>query len=537
MTEPFFAPRFEVRLSGTTLAADLAAQVTSLVVETDLDMAGTFALTLHNPDNTLLDSALLDLGRTVEIHLGYGAELVPAFLGEVAAIEPSFPRDGAPTIRVTGYDKSQKMRRSQPEPTEYRLTNDSAIAAAIAAENGLIPVVDPTPGIEEQRIKVESDMAFLKMLAEKHFFDVYVEWDRLHFQYPRPQLAAHVLEWGRNLSAFEPRISAAGLAGLQVVRGYNQELAQTISVTALATDFDVDDLKERLGGAALDLVAGLMRKGIRQENIDNPLDAAVLAKSLLANLLEGMYEGQGSCVGLPDLTAGRYVEIRGVGKRFGGTYRLRKVAHRIDDSGFRTDFSITQRDQSSLLGLLRDKAVAAPAPNTAPPFYGVVLATVIDNDEVHATPAQVPLGRVRLKYDGMSEGFTSLWAPCVRPMAGDRTGFYALPEKGEQVLVAFEHGDLRKPYVLGALWSAQQPPPLRDDSGTNAKRVFRTRSGHKITFDDTKGAGRLVIEDGGGSSITMNSKDGSMTIAAKGELTIKAKGRTIAMTEDGVDVT
>jgi phage protein D len=75
---------------------------------------------LRNSDNALLDSALLDLGKTVEIHLGYGSDLSPALLGEIAAIEPSFPQDGAPTITVSGYDKSYKMRRTQPEPTDYK---------------------------------------------------------------------------------------------------------------------------------------------------------------------------------------------------------------------------------------------------------------------------------------------------------------------------------------------------------------------------------------------------------------------------------
>jgi hypothetical protein len=65
MRTPPFAPRFEVRLSGVTLAADLADHVLSLTVETDLDLAGSFSLTLRNPDNRLLDSALLDLGKTV----------------------------------------------------------------------------------------------------------------------------------------------------------------------------------------------------------------------------------------------------------------------------------------------------------------------------------------------------------------------------------------------------------------------------------------------------------------------------------------
>ena len=201
VTAPPFAPRFDVRISGLTLAADLADQILSLEVETDLDIAGSFRITLRNADNALLDSALLDLGKTVEIHLGYGNELIPAFLGEIAAIEPSFPRDGPPTIQVNGYDKSYRMRHAQPKPTQYTFMNDSVIAAQIALANGLVPVVDPTPGVPSQTIQVESDMAFLKSQAQRHFFDVYVEWDRLHFQFPRPQTAAHVLEWGATSAA------------------------------------------------------------------------------------------------------------------------------------------------------------------------------------------------------------------------------------------------------------------------------------------------------------------------------------------------
>ena len=93
MTVPY-APRFEVRISGLTLAAEVSSQTTALSVETNLDLAGAFSLNLYNPDNTLLDSPLFDLGKTVEVHLGYGNDLKPAFLGEITAIAPSFPGEG-----------------------------------------------------------------------------------------------------------------------------------------------------------------------------------------------------------------------------------------------------------------------------------------------------------------------------------------------------------------------------------------------------------------------------------------------------------
>jgi phage baseplate assembly protein V len=524
MTETRFAPAFEVRVSGVTLAADLRDQVLGLTVETSLDLAGSFGLTLRNADNRLLDSALLDLGKTVEIHLGYGNDLTPAFLGEIAAIEPTFPGNGPPAIKVSGYDKSYRMRRSEPKPAHYTFTNDSVIAARIAAEHGLIPVVDPTPGLPEKKIQAESDMAFLKTRARQHHFDVYVEWDRLHFQFPRPQFATYVLEWGRNLSSFSPRISSAGLAGLQVVRGYNQELAQSIHVAVLAADLDLDNLIERLGSSAVELLQNLVREGIRKETISNPLHAAELAKSLLQDLLEGMYEASGSCIGIPDLVAGNFITIQGVGRRFGGTYRARKVTHQIDGNGFTTSFEITQRSHSSLMGLLRKQMLEEPSPDQPKRLDGIVVAKVEKNNELEDPEPQQALGRVQVSFPAFGETITTGWAPCARPMGGDKTGFYAVPEVGEQVLVAFVNGDPNQPYVLGSLWSADQPPPVTAADEIRRMRVIRSRAGHTITFDDAKDGGQLVIQNDKGSSITLNAKDGSMTISAKGNLTIKAEG-------------
>ena len=423
---------------------------------------------------------------------------------------------------------------------------DSLIAAKIAAMNGLIPIVDPTPGLAKKVIQVEPDFAFLKARAEQYFFDVYVEWDRLHFQFPRPQLAAYELEWGRNLSSFSPRISAAGLAGLQVIRVYSQELAQSIYVTVLAADFDLDNLVERLGRSALDLLSSLVRKGVRKGTVENPLDAAVLARSLLSNLLEGMYEGTGSCIGVPDLTAGAYIAVKGVGTRFSGTYRVRKVTHRINSGGFTTDFSITQRGHSSLLGLLRKQMMDAPSPDKQEQFFGVVLGEVTETNELAAVPPEIPTGRVKVSFPGLSDTFTSGWAPLVRPMAGSNAGFYAVPAVGDQVLVAFEHGQLSKPYVLGALWTARSRPPVDDPLGLNKKRAWRSPSGHSITLDDSLPNPTMTIEDSKGSSITFDGLTGAITISATGDLTITAgqsltleafKGATaVAMSATAVDV-
>jgi uncharacterized protein involved in type VI secretion and phage assembly len=146
----------------------------------------------------------------------------------------------------------------------------------------------------------------------------------------------------------------------------------------------------------------------------------------------------------------------------------------------------------------------------------------VDNNETTAKLPTIPTGRVKLYYPGLSENITSGWAPCARPMAGNNMGFYALPEKDEQVLVAFEKGDLSHPYVLGSLWHAKARPPITNSDGQNNKRIIKSRAGHSITFDDTSKVGKLMIEDQGGSSIVMDA-DGSITITARADLKLSAK--------------
>ena len=528
--QPTFAPRAEVRIAGATLAADVSSQLMSLRYENSLDLADAFSLELYNADNQLLDSALFDLGKTVEIYLGYGLDLEPMMLGEITSLEPSFPAGGPPTLRIGGYDKSYRLRHNQPDRPPYQYVTDSVMAARIAGEAGLIPVVDPCltgPYMEPLR-QTGSDMAFLKERAAANFFDVYVRWDKLYFQAPRPQSEALVLEWGRNLINFEPRISSAGLAGIQVIRGYNQELAQTIVSFAMAGDLNPETLVERLGSAGLDLLTSLGRRVVYKPTLKSPVDAAVLAKSILQQIMEGLYEGTGSCIGMPGLRAGLYVTIQGVGKRFSGVYRLRKVTHTLDDSGYRTSFDISQQHGTNLLGRLRKPLQEARNPNGQERVPGLVVAEVVNNAENSASSPKPALGAVQVSIPTLSEHPETAWAPYVAPMAGSDRGIFALPAEGDQVLVAFLDGDRARPYVLGSLWNAKNPkekPPATIDGSGKTSIVIRDKNGSEIRLDDE---GFIVIETKAGSKLTL-AGDGIVTLKTKDD----DKTFTLRLKEDG----
>ncbi|SDL95526.1 phage baseplate assembly protein V [Nonomuraea jiangxiensis] len=509
-----FAPRAEIRISGVTLDADVSRHVLSVRYDNSLELADMFTVVLDNGGNRFTDSPLFDLGKSVEIHLGYGDRLEPMMLGEIASIEPAFPEHGAPTFTVRGYDRSHRLRHEMPDRPAFRFTNDSAIAAQIALEAGLIPVVDPSPFTHSVLHRATTDMALLKQRAAANFFDVYVWWDKLFFRFPRPQTEAPVLEWGANLSAFSPRVANAGMAGLQVVRGYSQELAQSIVGVMSATALDLDAIVEQLGSAAVGALTTLGRRVVRGRPVTTPLDATALAKSLLQQLLEGMYEASGSCLGLPELRAGRFVAVRGVGRRFSGMYRLKRVIHTLDSNGYRSEFEVTQRAQAHVLQLLRKAVSENPPPDRPESAQGVVVAEVVAADPVRY--------EVALRFPWFSDIPDVVAAPVATPMAGPGAGLFCLPGAGDQVLVAFEHGDFGRPYVIGSLWSHTTAKPVTAPPGVTTVRRIRTPAGHTITLDDTPGMEKVVVEHRTGSSLTFT-PTGDLEISAT-NVRVKVKG-------------
>ncbi|HEY0606878.1 MAG TPA: phage baseplate assembly protein V [Herpetosiphonaceae bacterium] len=105
------------------------------------------------------------------------------------------------------------------------------------------------------------------------------------------------------------------------------------------------------------------------------------------------------------------------------------------------------------------------------------------------------LGRVRVTYPTLDDQ-QSTWARLATLMAGPSRGSVFVPEVEDEVLIAFEEGDPRRPYVIGALWSTVDPPPPTDGQiPQNNWRFFKSRCGHIIKFDDTPGAEKIEILD------------------------------------------
>lgn len=151
---------------------------------------------------------------------------------------------------------------------------------------------------------------------------------------------------------------------------------------------------------------------------------------------------------------------------------------------------------------------------------GVVVGSVIDNIDL--------TGEARVQV-------TLPWLPGYQPwarlcvlMGGLGRGTYFVPQIGDEVLVAFHHGDVREPFVLGALWNTLDRPPALLTTDPVSKRTIRTPLGHELTFDDALQS--VTLTSNSQSTLTLDMEKAqistplaSVSIGKLGDITIKAQ--------------
>jgi uncharacterized protein involved in type VI secretion and phage assembly len=135
----------------------------------------------------------------------------------------------------------------------------------------------------------------------------------------------------------------------------------------------------------------------------------------------------------------------------------------------------------------------------APRHFGVYPAIVTDIVDPNR------LGRIELKFPWLGGDGTSVraWATLCSPYADDDQGLEVLPAVDSQVVVAFEAGDLRRPYILGACWNGRETLP-ESPAAPNDLRVMKTRSGSKLEFDDTAGAAKVTLSMASGHTMVLD---------------------------------
>jgi uncharacterized protein involved in type VI secretion and phage assembly len=160
-------------------------------------------------------------------------------------------------------------------------------------------------------------------------------------------------------------------------------------------------------------------------------------------------------------------------------------------------------------------------------LYGAYPATVTDIKDPDSQ------GRVKVKLPWMPDnegGGYEVWARLAVLMAGASRGTWFIPDVNDEVLVVFEGGDARRPYVVGCLWNGSDAPPEQmDGAGNNYKKAIVSRRDIRITLDDTEGQEALTLKT---PQQSIEIKDGGRSIEIK-----DANGNTIKLDSSGITIT
>lgn len=192
-------------------------------------------------------------------------------------------------------------------------------------------------------------------------------------------------------------------------------------------------------------------------------------------------------------------------------------------------------------------------------IWGVTVGLVAKNADPNGTESEGAMnGRVCVTIPTRDKDANELqWARVAMPSSGSKWGHYFLPEVGDQVLLAFEGGNIEKPYIIGCV-PKDNNPFLKNavDKDNQFKRIV-TRHGTSILFEDNKDddegqkdkltletAGRLltILMDNENSKIRIcdKAKEDFIEMYTKegsGTLTIQIKSKIVIKVGDSITVT
>jgi uncharacterized protein involved in type VI secretion and phage assembly len=284
---------------------------------------------------------------------------------------------------------------------------------------------------------------------------------------------------------------------------------------------------------------------IATEPVQSQSEGQAVAQALLDKLANGYIAAEGVSDGNPSIRAGTSVQVSGLGQKFSGLYRVAAATH-ILRGGATYETHFANSAAHTLLGSVGgDRAGSSGGPT-----FGaqLVIGLVTNNDDPD------DMGRVRVQYPALGPDTEGAWAAIASVSAGNARGLMMLPVVGEEVLVGFEHGDTRRPYILGSLFNGTDLPG--DDLTQSKDGSFAVLSDQKIVAT-AKDAMNLTtnqsltvsadqnISETAQQSYTIESQQGdisikadmgNVTIEGTQSVTIKCGGSSIQIGPSGVTV-
>ena len=552
---PKYITNFLIKIDGSDVSVEFQDAIKEVVVDTSLDLPWMAIIRLHDPDLSWAGDTTLDIGKSLDISVqgdegsAGGTTAKVLFKGEITALEPHFSAEANSEMIVRAYDKTHRLHRGKKTRTFLKM-KDSDVVSTAAGEGGLGTSIDATTVVHEFIIQYnQTNWEFIKSRADRLGYVVYCEEGTLYFKKGETAPpAGPTLTFLENLTDFRPSYTTSQQAEKMTAKSWDPKLKTAISSQKTPLDALNQGGLGKTGGAAANSSFG----SAEAISVDQPVfttdEADAIANGISATISRDFTQAEGECPGHPDIKAGHAVTIQKVATRFCGSYFITSAKHIYNEFGYITQFSVSGRFPNTL-----HRLVGGDEQGERALVNGVVSALVTnlkDPDD---------LGRVKVKYAWLGE-IESDWVRIATPMAGSSRGFLYFPEVNDEVLVAFEHGDIHRPVIVGALWSNVDKPPevnsvavgsdgkvnqrilktraghliMLDDKQGEEKISVKSKSGHEVIMDDKSGSEAITIKDKTGSnSMVITSSDNSMAIKVNGDFSVTANGKiTLKSTQD-----
>ena len=538
-----------VEFDGKPLPSDVVPLLLSAYVDDSQQLPDTFVLRFRDPHRLVLAAAGIKIGSLarVSVQVADGPQPAPLIAGEVTALEAEYDQSGTFTV-VRGFDQTHRFFRGRTTASYLQMTA-SDIAGTIARRAGLQlgEVTSTTTVYDHYSQAGQTDWEVLSVLARSNNFEISVREGKFSFGPPADASSAPaaggpgtteplVLSLGKDLLRFRSVLTSAAQVEQVEVRGWDIATKRALVATQPATTKRIElptaspaQLAKTFGGPTY------VATDVPYRN-QAEVDAA--AKALADELASSFAEFEGTARGRPELRAGASVTIDGLGVPFDGKYTITTSRHRFDpQTGYTTAFAVTGRRDRTMLGLAAGGVRRSPS--------GITVGLISDAKDPENA------GRVRITFPWLSDDYVSDWARTVQAGAGKDRGAQVLPEVGDEVLVAFEHGDVNRPVVVGGLFNGVDTMPRGPvdlvDGGTGMinRRSFTSRLGHRVDLVDATGKEGIratttdekltLVMDHSGAKITVHA-DGKVVIEGSQGITIDSSGSDIDLTGNKISL-
>ncbi|MDJ0844485.1 VgrG-related protein [Crocosphaera sp.] len=508
MANPIYIPQIILKIDDQDAKEELIEDIIEIIVEDSISNPAKFSITFNNDyfpgrseDKPWQQEALFEIGTVIEIGFISSTTQDEAFKqekkatvikGEITQIKAHFNSQSQAPITLIGYDVSHRLYRGKYNRS-FQNMSDSDIVKKIIAEVGIdegtIEETGGPYGYEDISNKNgylfqdnQTNMEFLRGLAERNGFELFVKEGKLNFRKSKADETL-TLQWLKDIEEFKVEMSSSEqVVGVEVrawdyknkealISDKNKPSSQLITETEYGEGKNTSNAFQGKPNNPTQIVV--------KQPIYESEEGDKIAQSVVDEIAREFVTAEGKGQGNPTICPGNVIQLADLGK-YSGKYYVTQTRHIYQEGDYLTEFSVKGINDP------QTRIINPLSPNISP-IHTVLVGIVSNNKDPKSW------GRVRVKLPTLTEDHESYWARVVGIGAGSDRGFDCLPEINDEVLVVFENGDIHRPYVIGGVWNGKDKPPEKvDDTVDNGKvrlRTFKTRTGHTFQFvEEDKGS-------------------------------------------------